>query len=145
MRPPEPPVRLTTSVVIATRNRPDHLRVALEALTRQTCLPDEVLIVDNASTVSYAHVFDEFRDRLPLRVVVEQTPGVSPARNRGMKESAGDIILFTDDDCEPEPQWVERLTLPFYRDPNIGVVGGPLINRQNPGGLIERFFLSQRD
>lgn len=119
--------------------------MALEALTKQTLAPDEIVIVDNASTVSYAEVFEQFRDRLQLRVVVEPTPGISSARNRGMQESVGDIILFTDDDCEPEPQWVERLTLPFYRDPNIGVVGGPLITGQIPGGVIERFFLSQRD
>ena len=131
--------------MIVTRNRPEHLRNALEALTRQTLPPDEVLIVDNASTISYAEVFDQFRGRLPLRVVVEPTPGVSWARNRGMQESVGEIILFTDDDCEPEEEWVEELTLPFYRDPNIGAVGGETINVQHPGGVIEKFFHSQRD
>ncbi len=112
---------------------------------KQTVLPDEVVIIDNGSNVSYAAVFEEFRGRLPIRMVVEPTPGVSPARNRGLRESVGDIVLFTDDDCEPEPKWVELLTLPFYRDPNIGIVGGPLINPQVSRGVIGRFFLSQRE
>ncbi len=116
--------RLTTSVVVVTKDRPELIDRLLESLARQSLAPDEVLVVDNNSTASYAEVLHKYRDRLPLRSVVETTPGIAAARNRGIRESAGEIILFTDDDCVADPLWVESLVKPFYRDPNIGVVGG---------------------
>ncbi len=140
-----PPSRLTTSVVIVTRNRPGPLARALEALTRQTLVPDEVVVVDNNSTVSYAKVFERFAAHLPLKTAIEPQAGIPFARNRGLREASGDIVLFTDDDCEPEPQWVEEMVRPFYRDPHIGAVGGPLINVGDPHSLIERFYSAERE
>lgn len=140
-----PQERLTASVVIVTRNRPGPLARALEALTRQTLAPDEVVVIDNNSTVSYAEVFAQFAAQLPLKTAVETQAGIPFARNRGLREATGDIILFTDDDCEPEPQWVEEMVRPFYRDPHIGAVGGPLINVGDPNSLIERFYAAERE
>jgi glycosyltransferase involved in cell wall biosynthesis len=140
-----PQQRLTASVVIVTRNRPALLARALESLTRQTLAPDEVVVVDNNSTVSYSQVFERFAPRLPLKTVIEPKTGIPFARNRGLQEASGDIILFTDDDCEPEPQWVEELVRPFYRDPHIGAVGGPLINAGDPNSLIQRFYAAERE
>ncbi len=140
---PEP--RLTASVVIVTRNRPGPLARALDALTRQTLAPDEVVVVDNNSTVSYANVIDRFAGQLPLKVASEAEVGIPFARNRGIRESSGDIVLFTDDDCVPEPQWVEEMVRPFYRDPHIGAVGGPLISVGDPDSLVERFYAAERE
>jgi glycosyltransferase involved in cell wall biosynthesis len=115
---------LTTSVVVVTKDRPELLDRLLESLTRQSLTPDEVLVVDNNSTASYAEVLQKHQHRLPLRCVVETTPGIAAARNRGIRESTGEIILFTDDDCVADPSWVENIVKPFYRDPHIGAVGG---------------------
>lgn len=115
--------RLTTSVVV-TKNRPQVLESLLESLMAQSVRPDEVGAADNDSTASYAEVFGKYRERLPLKTVVEKTPGIAAARNRGVRESSGEIILFTDDDCVADPHWVENIVRPFYRDPHIGAVGG---------------------
>jgi glycosyltransferase involved in cell wall biosynthesis len=116
--------RLTTSVVVVTKDRPQVLADLLESLERQSVPPDEIVVVDNNSTASYAEVFRKYRDRLPLKTAVERTPGIAAARNRGVRESSGEIILFTDDDCVVDPDWVDHIVEPFYRDPHIGAVGG---------------------
>lgn len=135
--------RLTTSVVIITKDRPAFLARALQSLTRQSLMPNEVLVVDNNSALSYESVFAEFQDRLPLRTVVETVPGIPAARNRGIREVRGDIIAFTDDDCEADPHWLENIVAPFYRNPFIGMVGGELLSTQKAHSLVEEFCISE--
>jgi glycosyltransferase involved in cell wall biosynthesis len=137
--------RLTASVVVVTKDRPELLSGLLESLTRQTLPPDEVLVVDNNSTASYAEVFEKYRDRLPLRTVVETTPGIPAARNRGVRESKGEIIVFTDDDCVADPRWVENMVEPFYRDPHIGAVGGEMAFLGIASGLIGEHYREDRE
>jgi glycosyltransferase involved in cell wall biosynthesis len=137
--------RLTTSVVVATKDRPELIDRLLESLTRQSLAPDEVLVVDNNSTASYAEVLRKYRDRLPLRSVVETTPGIVAARNRGIRESTGKIILFTDDDCVADRHWVESLVKPFYRDPNIGAVGGKTVWLNLATALIDEHNRADRE
>lgn len=135
--------RLRTSVVVVTKDRPEMLAVLLASLVAQSLQPDEVLVVDNNSTRSYEQVFELFRSRLPLRVVVEMVPGIPAARNRGIAESTGDVILFSDDDCRAEPGWIERLVRPFYLNPHIGAVGGEILSEARVGGLVEEFCVAE--
>jgi cellulose synthase/poly-beta-1,6-N-acetylglucosamine synthase-like glycosyltransferase len=106
-------------------------------------MPDEVLVVDNNSSKNYEPVFREFRDRLPLKTVVETTQGIPEARNRGIYESCGDIILFTDDDCVADKHWVKEIAKPFYRNPYIGIVGGEILSEEKAGSLVEEFCISE--
>jgi GT2 family glycosyltransferase len=137
--------KLTTSVVIVTKDRPHLIGDLFEALTAQTLAPDEVVVVDNNSRLSYADVFDAYRTRLPLRTFVEMTPGIPTARNRGIQESRHEIILFTDDDCVPQPRWLENMVEPFYRDPHIGEVGGRMTYYGGTGTLVERYYRADRE
>ena len=135
--------RLTSSVVIITKDRPENLRKLLRSLVKQSLKPDEVLVVDNNSNLSYHAVFSEFQSELPLRIFVEMTPGIPAARNRGIHEARGEIILFTDDDCEADPFWVENMVKPFYQNPYIGVVGGEILSVKKIGNLVEEFCVSE--
>lgn len=137
------PSRLRASVVVVTKDRPGMLAGLLASLAIQSLAPDEVVVVDNNSTLSYDAVFDEYRGRLPLHTVVERVPGIPAARNRGIAEATGDIILFTDDDCRVEPDWVERMMRPFYLNPHIGVVGGEILSESRVGGLVEEFCVEE--
>lgn len=138
------PDRLRTSVVVITKDRPHHIVNLLRSLTRQTQTPDEVLIViDGASRASYLEVISEYGSQLPLRMVVEDTPGIPAARNRGIQEMTGDILLFTDDDCVADPRWVENMVKPFYQNPYIGVVGGEILSERYAGSLVEEFLMSE--
>ena len=137
--------KLSVSVAVVTRNRPHLIGDLLESLCAQTLQPEEVVIVDNDSTVSYADVFGAYRERLPLRTFVETTPGIPAARNRAIRESRYEILAFADDDCVPEPTWLENLVEPFYRDPHIGAVGGPTTYYASSDTFVERYYRADRE
>jgi glycosyltransferase involved in cell wall biosynthesis len=135
--------RLKTSVIIVTKDRPENLMVLLESLIKQSLKPDEVIVIDNNSTKNYELIFIKFSNCLPLRTFVETEPGIPSARNRGIQEAIGDIILFTDDDCEADPFWVENMVKPFYQNPYIGAVGGEIFSVKRTGSLVEEFCVSE--
>ena len=58
-----------------------------------------------------------------VRCVREETPGLSAARNRAIDEARGEVIAFTDDDCEVTREWIPAL-LAAYADPAVGCVTG---------------------
>ncbi len=131
---------LTISVVIPTRNRAPMLRRALQSLAAQQRLPDQVVVIDNASTDETPSVARSFADALPLDVVREETVGIPQARNAGVARCTGDIVAFLDDDCEALPDWLAALEAPFLKDPQVGGVGGVLTPFEGHRGLISRFF-----
>jgi GT2 family glycosyltransferase len=55
---------------------------------------------------------------------LENLQGKSFALNRGILESSADIVVFTDDDCIPDPHWLENIAREFSSRPDLGVVGG---------------------
>ncbi len=93
----------SVAVVVCTRNRADHLARLLRALDAQTITDREVVIVDDASTDTTAALLGEHDIRLPHR------RGPSAARNAGWRATTAPLVAFTDDDCEPAPDWLERL------------------------------------
>ena len=105
------------SVAVCTRNRGVRARHTVEAVLRSAADLDveyEVLAVDNGSTDDTGALLGELAAGEPrLRVVEEPHPGVSRARNAALAAAAGDIIVFIDDDCAPEPGWLIRLTAPL--------------------------------
>jgi glycosyltransferase involved in cell wall biosynthesis len=96
------------SVVVPTRDRPESLRRCLGALSSQDVDRLDVVVVDDGS-----------RDRAALQAALRGAPevrclhtparGPAAARNLGAAATKGEIICFTDDDCEPEPSWARRL------------------------------------
>jgi glycosyltransferase involved in cell wall biosynthesis len=136
-RPPVPTLRI--SVVIPTRNRCHLLRELLEALTRQARLPDEVLVVDNDSQDQTPDVVRQFATQLPITYLHERERGAGAARNRGIREAAGDVLAFTDDDCIPDRQWLHFIELSFLRDPSIGMVAGKVTPDTSGASWAERF------
>ena len=97
----------SVTVVIPTRDRPTALARCLLAVSRLADLVAEVVVVDDGSEdrAAVAAVAAQARARL-LRL---DGRGPSAARNAGVRAAAGDIICFTDDDCEPDPHWASRL------------------------------------
>ncbi|MHB1853783.1 MAG: glycosyltransferase family 2 protein [Acidimicrobiales bacterium] len=100
------------TVVVPSWNRPAGLARALEALGAQHApgLDWEVVVVASAAD-PVAHRVVAEADRPGVRVVDEARPGASNARNRGLSVSRR-VVAFLDDDCWPEPDWLERITAP---------------------------------
>ena len=94
------------SVVIPVRNDAVRLRKCLEALDAQTFAERfEVIVVDNGSRDDpHAVVAEHPRARL----VSESEPSSYAARNLGVRHVRSEVLAFTDADCVPSPDWVER-------------------------------------
>jgi GT2 family glycosyltransferase len=117
------------SVIVPTRNRVERLRRCLAALARQTYCRDrfEVVVVDDGSEQSLTDVLDSQRDDLQVRVIEQEQAGPARARNAGAKHAAGALLAFTDDDCEPEPTWLEALYTAHQQWPDRAL-GGRIVN-----------------
>ncbi len=131
------------SVVIPTFNSATSLGATLAALACQTVAPYEVIVVDDGSTDGSGDVARSFAG---VRVVGRaQQGGAGIARVDGVRAAKGDIIAFTDSDCVPQPEWIERLSGHFEADPKLGAVGGRYVHREAPtlvalfGKLEEEF------
>lgn len=122
--------RYSVSVVVATYNRPDHVRTCLEHLRRQTVPPDEIVVVDASPSRLTRAVVDTFPGVRYLRN--DRGPGTTAtSRAIGVAEVTSDIVAFVDDDAYAEPTWLEGILAP-YADPRVGAVGGRAANGQ-PG------------
>ena len=108
---------MEVSVIICTRNRSRSLAqslAAMDAINLAGSFRAEILVVDNGSEDNTRDVVNRHRGSLlKLRYINEPVPGQVMARHRGIKEAAGDIIVFTDDDVVPEPQWLQQLVTPI--------------------------------
>jgi hypothetical protein len=138
--PPAARTELTMSVLIITRNRADQLDRALASLVEQERRPDQVVVVDNASSDGTPAVVLSYGDRLDVTLVHEEDVGIPHARNAGLRHCTGDIIASMDDDCQAHPRWLAELEVPFLKDARIGAVGGSLVPLEEQQGLVARFY-----
>lgn len=117
-------LRINITVGIITRNRPEYLRKCLTSLEKQTVMPNEVLIIDNASKDNIKKIISDFRTNLPVRYIRESKIGIPYARNRALKETRGKILAFIDDDCEAYPNWVEEIIKAHKKYPTAAAIQG---------------------
>lgn len=111
------------TVVVCTRDRGRLLVEALDAITRLDYPALEVVVVDNAPSDDETRrlVADEF----PLfRYVREDAPGLSHARNAGLRAATSPVVAYTDDDVVVDPQWLWAIAAGFARADDVGCVTG---------------------
>lgn len=116
------------SIIIPTRDRPSQLVACLESIVHQTYpAPQfEVIVIDDGSKTSIATVVSPFLDRLDLTLLTQQNRGAASARNRGVAKARGHYLAFTDDDCAPAPDWVQKLEERFKPSSDL-IIGGRTI------------------
>lgn len=115
---------MTISVLIATYRRPAELHRCLEALSRQTLAPTEVIVVGREGDRETQTLLAERGSTLPLKAPLVREPGVVAALNAGLRLARGDVVALTDDDAVPRPCWLERIAARFDADSGTGAVGG---------------------
>ena len=109
------------TVIIPAYNAGKTLPQTLAALKDQTVSAEdyEIIVVDDGSTDDTAEV----ARRYGIKCVGQKNRGPAAARNHGVREAKGSIILFTDADCTPDRDWIRQMTLPFQDEKTTGVKG----------------------
>jgi len=122
------------SVIVPARDAADTLPNCLEALNVQS-LPREryeIIVVDDGSADETSRV----AGRLADRVIRQDRRGPAAARNAGAATARGELLVFTDADCVPAPDFLEALSGPF-QDAEIVAAKGAYRTAQH--GLVPRF------
>jgi hypothetical protein len=111
--------------VLATRNRSASLARTLSGLAAQQGAPRfEVIVADNGSTDDTAVVVAGFGATLDVRRIDVPQAGKGRALNAALRDANGALIVFTDDDVEPDAGWLSALQAAADRHPAFGVFGG---------------------
>lgn len=115
--------RMTT--VVCTRDRPALLRTALQAILAVDYPNFDVLVVDNGARTSETNdlVRAEFDDGR-VTLVSEPAPGLSRARNAGLRAAKGEWVAFTDDDVVVDPGWLKAIAAAIGYRPGAACVTG---------------------
>ncbi len=108
------------SVVICSRDRCTELAVCLASISRQRSPPAEIIVVDNSEEGSARSICDRFSGVVHIH---QPRPGLSTARNTGVRAATRDLIAFTDDDVEAHPGWLAEIARAFA-DSNADAVTG---------------------
>ncbi|MBU5613494.1 glycosyltransferase family 2 protein [Geomonas azotofigens] len=119
------------SIVIPTYNNSRRLMLTLSHFAEWVKFPDagvELVVVNNNSRDDTDEVVRAFVGRLPIKLVVEPRQGISRAKNAGIANAAGKLLIFTDDDVMPGPMWVEAYWEAYLRDSKHYFWGGSVIS-----------------
>ena len=123
------------SVIIPVYNDLDRLKLCLDSLSAQTYPTScyEIIVVDNNSDVSIETVTSNFANVI---LTQEKQVGSYAARNKGISLAKGEIIAFTDSDCIPYADWIEKGVENIKKMGQFGLVGGKIeLFFKNPNSL----------
>ncbi len=132
------------SVLLATYNRKEWLRECLESVSNQSYPKDryEIIVVNDGSTDGTEEVLKEYEKKAQymFRWYTQMNRGKAAAMNLGIKNTRGEIICFTDDDCIADKNWIKNL-LKEFDDEKVGGVGGRILAYM-PKKLVEKYGVS---
>ncbi len=137
------------SLVIATFERPDDLRITLDGVLAQKRQPAEIIIVDSSRDERSQNVCAEWSSRIPVRYVHSKSGSAAKQRNEGAELVSPDsaIIGFMDDDITLHPDTCEKVLAVFQRDTE-GKTGGISVrlddvHRPAPSRLTRLYYRIQ--
>jgi glycosyltransferase involved in cell wall biosynthesis len=119
------------TIAIPTYNRCQSLAATLTGLAAQdvpATVTVEILVIDNNSTDETRATVEAFMARdSRFRYSFEKVQGISPARNRALAEARGEWIAWTDDDIEPNPDWLRLIVAAIAAHPGCALFGGKVL------------------
>jgi len=119
------------SIVIPAHNAAATLEACIAACLGQTYSEFEVIVIDDGSTDATARIARSFS----VRFVQQDNRGPAAARNAGARQARGTFLAFTDSDCIPRRDWIERLVAGF--EDGVAAAGGTY-GIANPGSWLAR-------
>ena len=127
---------LPISICVPT-TRSETVGAAIRAIRRQTWTDWELLVLGQGSReVLEGAVTTAADGDQRVRYVQLEGRGLSLARNAALVHAAGSVVAFTDDDCEPQADWLASIAHAFLDDPRLGLVGGAVISPKPQGLLV---------
>ncbi|QRY24866.2 glycosyltransferase family A protein [Halobacterium sp. BOL4-2] len=127
-------MKSSISVIIPSYNRPRYAIRAAKSAIEQTIQPNELILVNDGSTVDYGEVQQELSS-LPVKTEYIETKnqGASQARNTGVEKANGDIYMFLDDDDKWSQKKIENQLEVFNSNSGVGLVSsaGSLVDENN--------------
>jgi len=120
-------MRLTTTVIITSYRRGWALRYSLSSLVDQSVRPDEVIIVLKPSGDNSEQIIEKFKEKLPIRLLIQKKGFVVDAVEEGIKNATGDIVLFIDDDAIAEKEWIKKYLTLFKKISDAGGIAGLIL------------------
>ncbi|HDQ26744.1 MAG TPA: glycosyltransferase [bacterium] len=118
------------SIISPVRNAERTIDTTMEYILNVDYPRDklEIVLADGGSTDKTRDIIKKWQEKYDFIKLVEVPDSKSPghARNAALKVVKGEYILFTDGDCAPHKDWIEKLVEPFLKDPEVGMVGGEI-------------------
>jgi len=122
------------SVILPSYNSEKTIEAVLIALKKQTYSdPYEIILVDSSDDKTPDIVRSNFPDIKYIHLAKKTDPGT--ARNIGLKESKGNIILFIDSDCVAAKDWIEKIVR-MHETTDYAAIGGAVINGNDPRSKV---------
>ncbi|BCM90688.1 putative mycofactocin biosynthesis glycosyltransferase MftF [Abditibacteriota bacterium] len=129
---------MTLSVVIPVHNAREELEQCLRALREGERQPDEIIVVDDASTDDSARIAQSYEAR--VLVLNHTSHGPAVARNRGAAMAEADVIVFLDADVVVHPDTLARIEHHFATEPDVAALFGSYDDHPSAPGIISRYY-----
>jgi len=116
------------SIIFSTYNGEKTLPLMLDALLKLTPPKGgwELIAVNNNSSDNTETILQQYLSQLPLQILFEVKKGKNNALNRAIEHIQGDIVVFTDDDVIPSPDWLEKIRTIVDREQSYAIFGGKI-------------------
>ena len=122
------------SVVTPTFNRCDELVSLIHSINNQTLESKyfELIICDDGSTDSTEKIVEDLLKKINFNLIYifQKNSGPGNARNNGVKNAKGELIIFTDSDCEAEENWLNNIYISYLSE-NFDAFGGPDLSKDD--------------
>lgn len=128
---------LLVSIIVVSKNAKDTIKRCLDSILAQTYANLEVVIVDSSNDGT-EKIIEEYKNKskFPFKIIFQAPKGVGAARNEGLRNAEGSIIVSIDTDMFIPPDFVEKIVQAFKTsDKVMGVLAKNIIQSEN-----ETFF-----
>lgn len=133
------------SMIVICKNNASTIRRCLDSILAQTYSNIEIVVVDssNDETRDILQEYEKQSNR-PFKLIFQQPLGVAVARNTGIENASGEVLIFVDADCYIEPSFVEKIIKPFKQSEKVLSVYTSMIQVVPKGLFPNLVYLYER-